>query len=68
MKTAEQSLAGSAVISTRYRLDGNPSGVLAVIAPVRTDYARAISILECVSESVSTLIDEPDRNMINKNP
>ena len=51
-------LAGSAVISTRYRLDGNPSGVLAVIAPVRTDYARAISILECVSESVSTLIDE----------
>ena len=51
-------LAGSAVISTRYRLDGNPSGVLAVIAPVRTDYARVISILECVSESVSTLIDE----------
>ena len=51
-------LAGSAVISTRYRLDDNPSGVLAVIAPVRTDYARAISILECVSESVSTLIDE----------
>ena len=51
-------LAGSAVISARYRLDGNPSGVLAVIAPVRTDYARAISILECVSDSVSTLIDE----------
>ncbi len=49
-------LASSAVVSTRYSVDSNSSGVLAVVGPVRMNYSRVISILECVSDCVSTLI------------
>lgn len=51
-------LATSAIVSTRYSIDSNPSGVLAVIGPLRMDYGRVISILDCVSECVGTLIGE----------
>ncbi len=51
-------LATSAVISTRYSVDSNPSGVLAVVGPLRTNYSRVISILECVSDCVGKLIGE----------
>ncbi len=51
-------LATSTVVSTRYNIDANPSGVLAILGPLRMDYARVISILECVSECVGTLISE----------
>lgn len=51
-------LASSAIVSTRYDVGGNPSGVIAVTGPVRIDYGRVISIIECVSDCVSGLIDE----------
>lgn len=51
-------LATSAIVSSRYSVDSNPSGVLAVIGPLRMDYGRIISILDCVSECVGTLIGE----------
>lgn len=51
-------LSHSAVVSARYQVDGNPSGVLAIIGPQRMDYARTISIIECVSECVGSLIGE----------
>ena len=51
-------LATSTIVSTRYSIDSNPSGVLAVVGPLRMDYARVISILECVSDCVGTLIGE----------
>lgn len=51
-------LAASSVISTRYTIDGNPSGVLAVVGPLRMDYARNISIINCVSDCVSELFNE----------
>ncbi len=51
-------LAASAVISTRYNVDSNPSGVLAVMGPLRMNYSRVISILECVSDCVGKLIGE----------
>ena len=51
-------LATSAIVSSRYSVDSNPSGVLAVIGPLRMDYGRVISILDCVSECVGTLIGE----------
>ena len=50
-------LASSAVISTRYTVDGNPSGVLALLAPLRTDYARAIAVLECTARCVGEALD-----------
>lgn len=51
-------LATSTVVSTRYEVESSPSGVLAVIGPVRMDYGRVISILECVGGCVSELISE----------
>ena len=51
-------LISSAVVSTRYEINGSPSGVLAVIGPVRIDYGRMISIIECVGDCVSSLISE----------
>ena len=51
-------LAQSSVVSTRYAVDGKPSGVLAVVGPVRMDYGRVISILESVADTVGTLIGE----------
>lgn len=57
-ENSRRELALSSVVSTRYTIDSKPSGVLAVIGPLRMDYSRAISILEAVSETVGTLIGE----------
>ena len=51
-------LAYSSVISSSYSVKDTPSGTLAVIAPIRTDYGRVISIIECISECVSKIISE----------
>ena len=51
-------LAQSAVVSARYNAGGNASGVLALIAPLRMDYARTLSILECTAECVGTQLGE----------
>lgn len=51
-------LVSSSLVTTRYPVDGNPSGVLAVVGPVRMDYARTISILECVSGCAGSMISE----------
>ena len=58
VENSRRELALSSVVSTRYTVDSKPSGVLAVIGPLRMDYSRAISILEAVSETVGTLIGE----------
>ena len=51
-------LAYSSVISSSYSVKDTLSGTLAVIAPIRTDYGRVISIIECISECVSKIISE----------
>ena len=51
-------LANNSLITARYKIDGNPSGVVALITPLRTDYARNISILECVADCAGELIEE----------
>lgn len=51
-------LSDNSLISTRYFIDGVPSGVLSVVGPVRMNYARTISILECVADCAGTLIKE----------
>ena len=51
-------LANYSLISTRYKIDGNPSGVTALITPLRTDYARDFALLECVADCAGELIDE----------
>lgn len=51
-------LVSSSLVTTRYKVEGNPSGVLAVVGNVRMNYARIISILECVSECAGSMISE----------
>lgn len=51
-------LAFSSVISTGYRIDNSPSGVLAVIGPLRMDYAKVVSVLEAVAECSGRIISE----------
>ena len=48
----------SAVASARYQIKGNPAGVLAVVGPMRMDYARVMSILGCVAECAGEFISE----------
>ena len=48
----------SSVVAARYTVDSKPSGVIAVLGPLRMDYARVISILDSVSQTVGTLISE----------
>ena len=49
-------LSQSAVISARYTAGDGVSGVLAAIAPLRTDYARTLSVIDCVTEQAGGLI------------
>jgi heat-inducible transcriptional repressor len=51
-------LAYSSVVSSRYQIEGNPSGVLAAIGPLRMDYARMLSVTDCLSGCVSELLNE----------
>ncbi len=51
-------LRQSAVVSARYVTRGNPSGVLAVVGPMRMDYARVMSVLQCVVDCAGESIDE----------
>ena len=51
-------LSNSAVISARYTAGDTSTGVLAVVGPMRTDYARTFSIIECVVKNVGSLISE----------
>lgn len=51
-------LAASSVISTRYDIENTPSGVIGIIAPIRTDYSRAVAIIESVADCVSEIIKE----------
>ena len=51
-------LKRSSVVSARYLIEGNPAGVLAVVGPTRMDYARVMSILNCVTECAGEFISE----------
>lgn len=49
------------VMISRYRISESCSGAIAIIGPVRMDYAKNISRLEYVSQAVGTLLNEfPD--------
>lgn len=51
-------LRSSAVVVTRYEIAGQTAGALALLGPIRIDYASVISSLEYTAETVSSLIDE----------
>jgi len=51
-------LRNSAVIVSRYEINGENAGAIAVIAPLRTDYATVLSEVECAAGCVSHAIAE----------
>lgn len=54
-------LEASAVISSRYEINGENAGAVAVIAPLRIDYAAVVSEVEyaatCVSRAISEILE-----------
>ena len=48
----------SAVVATRYEIENQPAGIIAVIGSTRFDYPKAVSILECIAKISGNLIDE----------
>lgn len=51
-------LRKSSLISAGYNIENQPAGVLAVISSMRTDYRKAVSILEFTGRTVSEIISE----------
>ena len=51
-------LSNCSVISARYTAGDASTGAIAAVAPMRTDYARTFSILECIVKNVGSLIGE----------
>lgn len=51
-------LANVSVISSSYELNNTPSGMLAIISQLRTDYGKTMSIIENVADSTGKIISE----------
>ena len=51
-------LRRSAVVATRYTIENQPAGLIAVIGSTRFDYPKAVSILECISKHAGSFIEE----------
>jgi len=44
------------VIAT-YGVGGQPAGSLGVLGPIRMDYAKVISIVDCLTENLSVALE-----------
>lgn len=53
-----ENLRNISVIISRYRISEKCSGAIAVIGPIRMNYAKNISRLEYISQTVGTLLNE----------
>ncbi|MBQ7504535.1 MAG: heat-inducible transcription repressor HrcA [Ruminococcus sp.] len=51
-------LKRSAVVATRYEIENQPAGLIAVIGSTRFDYPKAVAILECIAEYTGKFIAE----------
>ena len=57
-ETSRVELSNCAVSSARYTAGDSSTGAIAAVAPMRKDYARTFSILECIVKNVGSLIGE----------
>ena len=51
-------LRRSSVVATRYTIENQPAGIIAVIGPTRFDYSYAVPTLEYIAQTVGEQIDE----------
>ena len=51
-------LKRSAVVATRYEIENQPAGLIAVIGSTRIDYSKAVAIPECIAEYTGKFIAE----------
>jgi len=51
-------LTDFSLITSGYELKGNAIGRIGVIGPTRMDYDNAITVIDCLSELISTKLDE----------
>lgn len=54
----EDAMHDCSLVVSRYSAGGNLEGTIGVIGPTRMDYARAISGLECLTNSLSNIFKE----------
>jgi heat-inducible transcriptional repressor len=57
-ETALSALAGSSVIAVSYGPEDQPIGALAVIGPMRMNYAKVMSVVDVTAETVTQLLAE----------
>ena len=51
-------LRHSSLVATRYEIENQPAGLIAVIGSTRFDYQKASAILECIAKYVGNMIYE----------
>lgn len=57
-ENTDDDMRSCSIIASSYRLDGETQGTLGIIGPKRMNYARAISVVELISDKLSNaLID-----------
>jgi len=61
-ETAMQALAGSSVVAVSYGPEEQPIGALAVIGPMRMNYAKVMSVVDFTADTVSQLLADLSRN------
>ena len=57
-ETALRALSGSSVIAMPYGPEDQPIGALAVIGPMRMNYAKVMSVVDVTADTVSQLLAE----------
>jgi heat-inducible transcriptional repressor len=57
-ETAMQALSGSSVVAMSYGPEEQPIGALAVIGPMRMNYAKVMSVVDFTADTVSQLLAE----------
>jgi heat-inducible transcriptional repressor len=51
-----EDLRGCSVVAAAYRVEGQPVGVLGIVGPTRMDYARVISLVHYLADSLSDVL------------
>ncbi|MDD4839716.1 MAG: heat-inducible transcriptional repressor HrcA [Clostridia bacterium] len=69
-RDAEGGIDNCAIVTAEYKINGQLLGQAGVIGPERMDYKRVLSVLECIRQSLTTVMNDKKttaKNNTNKN-
>lgn len=55
---AHRELSGTTIAAARYNINGSLAGAIALISPLRSDYAALLSLVKYTAQAVGNIIDE----------